>query len=139
MLKALQAVGLLTLRPDREIVCVVNPRVSPWWALEWLGAPYARRCFGYRFAGLRTRPNGPPVGLGKGRDLSGKITHAATPRRMFAANAAANNRASVQAKSKEWSNVRASCQSPETSENRWTTRSKSGLDPRYAMRTDGPK
>ena len=123
MLKALQAVGLLTLRPDREIVCVVNPRVSPWWAFEWLGAPYARRCFGYRFAGLRTRPNGPPVGLGKGRDLLGKIIHAATPRRIFAANAAANKRASVHAKSNVWSNVRTSCQSPDKSENRWTVRS----------------
>lgn len=130
MLKALQIVGLLTLRPDREIVCVVNPRVSPWWAFEWLGAPYARDNLPVWLWGLRTRPNGPPVGLGKGRDLLGKITHAATPRRMFAANAAANNRASVQAKSNSWSNVRASCQSPETSENRWTVRSKSGLDPR---------
>lgn len=140
--KAFQIVGSLAPsnpRPQGEIVCVIDVRVRQWAAWGWLGAPNASARFRGWLLGLRTRSDGPPVDFGKGLDLFQKGIHAATPRRILADNAAANNRASVHAKSNSWSNVRISCQSPDTSENRCTVRSKSGPLPRYAMRTNGPK
>ena len=101
MLKALQIVGLLTLRPDREIVCVVNPRVSLWRALDGLRAPNARDNLPVWLWRLWACPEGTTTGQSEGLELGQQIgAHAFTSRRMLEARAAAYSLASLQAKSK---------------------------------------
>lgn len=79
--KTFQVVGLLTLRPHREIVCVVNPRVSPWWAFEWLGAPYASGDFRGRLEGCWALSDIQAPSPSECREFIGESTHALAPRR----------------------------------------------------------
>ena len=71
MQEALQAVLFTSASatPEAVIVRVVYPWVCRCRPLDWLWAPYARRCVLGWLWGLRSMPQGATMGQGEGPEL----------------------------------------------------------------------